>query len=277
MSLGLDCSLVARRYFLRIALPAIVITLAVTIAGAFMPSGNFLSSSPAQMPVDDGYIRRSELPPHLRVALKAHGDRLERPGRERLTLDGTITRAGSTESFPIRLVLESPDKMRFEERAGRGIIIFNGQRVIGQAGKEDLDLVETLVFDNADHFFLSQTRGATTRHLGSRFRLDDEQGADYKESYYDIFQIHDPSAISGRAQLKNYYFNSDTARLDQVRYRTPDDGSNVVITFAGWKSYNGQILPSIITRSEGGKEQFVLTFTSAAVGPRSDDTVFSTP
>src|SRR5262245_4543162 len=71
------------------------------------------------------YIAPSRLWSPLRGVLSALGDRLEKPGKERLTIIGSLTRRNAASSAPFRLITELPNRMRLEEGAGPQ------QRVIG--------------------------------------------------------------------------------------------------------------------------------------------------
>jgi hypothetical protein len=112
-------------------------------------------AAPAQ--ANNDYVRRSKLASRLRAALDVLGDRLEKPGKERLIIEGTITRSNSPEAAPFRLFLELPGRMRLEEKGARSRVIgFDGKD--GWAGDDllnddDQKIIETLVFDSTDYFF----------------------------------------------------------------------------------------------------------------------------
>src|SRR5262249_50870140 len=121
------------------------------------------------------YVQRGNVWPEMREALEVLGDRLTKPGKERLVLVGTISRLNNPPAAPVRLVLELPDRLRLEEQQAERM------RVVGFDGKEgwatdgaltlsDEDLIETVLYDSAEHFFLGHIKGMATRFLGSRFR-----------------------------------------------------------------------------------------------------------
>lgn len=234
-----------------------------------------------------GYVRSARLWPSLREALGALGDRLEKPGKERLTLLGTISRSSTspTETFPIRLILEIPDRMRLEEQVGPQvrITIFDGQKVVKAGGlpiQSDEDLVETLVFDSADHFFFGQMQGLGTRFLGPRFRPYGA-AANYSGPFYDLYQVTDRITVGpvAREQHKLYKFNSDTLLLEQVRYELKRNGVplNVEVRLTGWQKVQGQQVLGSITRRENGAPTLTLAIISASVGPRVADGIFTNP
>ena len=80
-----------------------ITTLAVTRFGWLKtaPVAKPAAGVPAQtkvkaLPLGKGYLQRQGIWPQLRSALDAYGDRLEKPGKERLTAVGTISNASTT-------------------------------------------------------------------------------------------------------------------------------------------------------------------------------------
>jgi hypothetical protein len=100
--------------------------------------------------------------------LKAMGDRLEKPGTERLTLTGTLTRTNDPQTQAIVAVLEFPDRLRLtiQKGAENRVITFDKEQPKAAANSlntADGDVVETLVYDTAEHFFATQMQGMATR------------------------------------------------------------------------------------------------------------------
>jgi len=233
-------------------------------------------------------VRRSRLWPQLRQALNVLGDRLEKPGKERLILTGTLSRVVNSQivSSPARVILELPDRVRIEEQSGNQlrVIAFDGQnawKAGGALNRADEEILESLLLDSAEHFFFSQMHGLATRFLGSRFRLDDGTASIYTDPFYDIYQITDqvPFGRATAGQPKLYYFNSDTQLLERVRYQIERDGSQIEteIQISDWRKVNGQQLPGRVARLENGREIVRLTINSAAAGQRVDDGIFVNP
>ncbi len=231
-------------------------------------------------------VRRARLRPHLREVLKVLGDRLERPGRERLILQGNLSRTGSTrrEQVPVRLIVEFPDRLRLEEQAG------NQARVTGYDGKttwrtgatltaQDEDEVESLLFDSVERFLAAQMQGAATRLLGLRFRLDDGMAAKYDGPFYDLYQVIDRATAKTNAQppAKLYYFNSDTLLLERVSYRAVDSGARVEVQLSLWHRLGDQRVPGKIIRSENGEPVFTFTVNAAGFSSRANDGIFTKP
>jgi hypothetical protein len=226
-----------------------------------------------------GYVRRGLLWPQLRPMSKALGDRLERPGKERLVLIGALRRASKkSEDRPARLILEFPDRLRLEEQDG--VTVYNNDFASsnGVLERNERDEVESLLFDFVDHFFASQMQGAATRFLGSRFRLDDGANPNYAGPFYELYQVTDRIAVEKdvREQQKFYFFNSDTLLLERVRYQIERGGEpvEVEVLIGGWRKVDGQQMPGAITRTEGGAPVLSLSITSAAIGGRQNDGIF---
>jgi len=205
------------------------------------------------------YVRRSLLPPKLAWNLNALGDRLEKPGKERVTIAGTLTRSSDSQGSEFQAVLEFPDQIRLTIQQGiqSRVITFDGAQLkaVGkplESGEQNL--VESLMYDTADHFFASQTQGCALRFLGARFRTDDGSSAKYSGPYYDIYQVSDrlATAEGKREQTKLYYFNSDTLLLERVSYRTNRNGLAVKIedVMGGWQKEQGQQVARTIERFE---------------------------
>jgi hypothetical protein len=227
-----------------------------------------------------GYVQRARLWPQLRYASEILGDRLEKPGKERLILIGALRRASKkNDNRPARLILEFPDRLRLEEQDG--VTVYNNGDFICSNGvpkKNEQDEVESLLFDFVDHFFAAQMQGAATRFLGSRFRLDDGANPHYTGPFYELYQVADRIAVKQeiREQPKLYFFNSDSLLLERVRYQIERDGEpiKVEVIISGWRKLDGQQIPGAIIRTEGGAPVLSLSIASAAVGGKQNDGFF---
>jgi hypothetical protein len=226
------------------------------------------------------YVSRARLWPQLRYASEALGDRLEKPGKERLILTGHLRRATKrNENRPTRMILEFPDRLRLEEQDG--VTVYNNDDFVSSNGalkKNEQDEIESLLFDFVDHFFAAQMQGAATRFLGSRFRLDDGANPQYTGPYYELYQVTDRITVNKevREQQKLYFFNSDTLLLERVRYQIERDSNpvEVEVLISGWRKVDGQQIPGAITRIEGSAPVLALSITSAAVGGKQIDGIF---
>ncbi|HEX9001300.1 MAG TPA: hypothetical protein VGB07_15450 [Blastocatellia bacterium] len=241
-------------------------------------------------PLGKGYIERQGIWPQLHSALDAYGDRLEKPGKERLIATGTLSNASTTnnEKLPVHLVFEFPDKLRIEKQKGNNIetTIFDGKAKtkIGDTIKpQEEEELEALVFDSIDHFMAAHATGKPLRFLGDRFRLDDGTAVNYTGSYYDIYQIAEQQfdANNNRketVQQKLYFFNSDTHKLERITYQAADkkETVKVAVELAGWQKLDGQVVPTSLTHFENGKPTIILTIGTVALMPRANDGIFST-
>jgi hypothetical protein len=233
------------------------------------------------------YVQRGSLLPGLRDALKAAGDRMEKPGKERLVMAGTLTRGSESQASPVSLVLESPDRLRVEEQTGAQsrVITFDGQSAAASGGEAlsgaDEDLIETFVYDSVEHFFAGQMRGAATRPLGPDFRSEGDLAAGGEGGpSYDIYEVTETVKVGAEAreQTKLYYFNSATRLLDKVQYQLVRNGAEVgvEVRLTGWREVQGQRLPASVVRLENNFPVLTLSITSTTVAPRAADGIFNT-
>ena len=278
----------------RIFWPALLVALPVVTALTFAASNKFRytisagrSPTPSQNPVSTkrgAYVRRSLLSPKLVWHLNALGDRLERPGRERLSVTGTLTRTKGSQPEQVVAVFEFPDRLRLTVQRGMQtrVITFDGEQATSAGNPLDAaerDLIETLVYGTAEHFFTTQMQGQATRFLGSRFRIDDGSSVDYSGPYYDVYRVTEQIKTSAEQieQQKLYYFNSETLLLERVRYEINRNGSTVKVEerLGAWVKEQGQQVARRIERFENGESVFVLTVSTAGLSARANDGVFA--
>lgn len=228
------------------------------------------------------YVRRSILQPRLSWALTQLGDRLERPGKERTAAVATIRYETDQAPRPVVLVSEFPDRLRISltNAGSERTLIFDRDRshVPSQLTENEEALLETLVYDSAEHFFSTQAQRQATRFIGSRIRMDDGSNPDYRGPYYDVYQLHDSIKIGPTEQVRSkfYYFNSDTLLLERVLYQTTTQSgsTNVEVLLSEWRNVNDQRVPHRIERIENGQSRFVFSLSSLNITPRIDDGAF---
>jgi hypothetical protein len=229
------------------------------------------------------YVERGRIRPQLHAVLDVLGDRLEKPGKERLTLTGTMTKAGSQQSISVLVVREFPERLRLEEEVDgeRRVTVFNGDSVRrnwNSHNRRDEDLIETLTRDSIEHFLTTQLGGAATRFLGARFRLDDGTTSNYRGPLYDLYEISEANRVGRevRRQTKIYYFNSDTHLLERVKYQIQRDGPATIVEVRlnKWQEVQGQKLPGEIVRLENDTPVLTLNINSAGVSARAADGLF---
>jgi len=217
------------------------------------------------------YVRRGNLSPKLVLHLNALGDRLEKPGRERLNLTGTLSRANDPQTQEVIAVFEFPERIRLTMQKGSQTRVINFD---GEHAKDvvEPDLIETLVYGTAEHFFSTQMQGMSTRLLGSRFSLHRGSTADYNGPYYDVYKVADQVSTTGddREQVKFYYFNSDTLLLERVVYEIYRNGYTVKVEerLGDWTMEQGQQVARRIERFENGESVFVFTVRTAGFSAR---------
>lgn len=242
------------------------------------PAG--ISQTPSTSASQD-YVQRIRIGSRLEAALTTLGDRLEKVGNERITLAGTLTRSAGTSQ--VRVIWQLPGLYRIEETkdAATRTITFDGTRLSVSSGtltSGDADLIETVINNSAEHFFVGQSRGRPTRILGFYVRTDDGKAARYNGPWYDIYQVFEsPAATSGRHRPKLYLLSSTSRLLDQVVYQEDRLGTpvRVVTQLAEWQTIGNQKVATTIVRQENGQTVLRLAYTSTVLSPKATDGVFT--
>src|SRR5207237_850832 len=117
----------------------------------------------------------------------AFGDRIQRPGKERVKLVGKYTdQFGSSD---ISLTWEVPGRFRLDRSDSTGRpIIYDAGTWLGALPAE-ANALESLFDDTPESFFYAMLQGAAHRFLGNRFRADDGKTPNYKGPWYDVYQV----------------------------------------------------------------------------------------
>jgi hypothetical protein len=229
------------------------------------------------------YVDRHVLWSRMREALGAIGDRIEAPGKERLRVEAVLSRPELGAPTRVSVVTEWFDRLRVEmpnDPKGPRVIGFDGRRPWASDGVLDAqsrDLVYTLVFQSAEHFFAANMFGASTSVVGERYRLDDDQSEDYRGPTFDPYQR--VTTERGTVELARIYaVNSDTNLVERV-YEVRDERGERVTTEVTitWKEFGDQRVPVEIQRSDNGVIVFHLVIESVSVMPRADDGIFDAP
>lgn len=282
----------ARSLSLKFTLTALLITAVGTAvlalaSGAFGGGKTLRDSGGGARAAQDGdpdenskYSWRERLPPRLRESLALMGSRLEKPGKERLTLEGTLSFGGAA-AAPLRLTRELPDRIRLEVGASRGkhIFAFNGRRAGkggGAVNASEADLIETLAFDTVENLFTSAGRGASFRQLTLHSQAGDGEG--YAGPFYDVYEVTSDVRMGEdvRRQAKLLYVNSDTLLPEMVRYERERDGTltQVEVRLSEWREVGGQMLPFRVVRLEDGNPVITLEISAADLSPETRDGAF---
>jgi len=233
----------------------------------------FQISGRAQGP-QQGYLRLSGVPSGAQRFLLAAGTRLRRPGKERITAVGSLSRNQDAAS-PVEITWEFPQKIRID--AGQEPLIFDrgdpSQAI--PPTREAADAVETLLEDSLEGFFAAQP-GGSIRFLGAGFRA--RTGAPQEPSF-EIVEVWSQSRFRNGAQptVKQYWFDSRTKLLSRVIYRIAAvAGSDLVeVLWSDWRDVDGQKVAFQVERKEAGQATLRLALTSALVSPKADDGRFS--
>lgn len=237
------------------------------------------SNLPRQDPNILGLVRRNALSSRLHGPLQALGDRLEVKGRERAMVTGTLRSSGGSQEDAFTLIAELPNRIRLtiSSATGNRVLVFDGQttRSNGPLTLRDYDLVETLVYDTAEHLLLGQSDGSLAlRFLGGRFHDADNPAA----TGYQIFESSEVIALGGesREQTKHYYFNSDNWLLERVTYpHTVNEVERAVeVRFGDWQRVDGQTPARTVERLEDKAFVFRLTIKTVSFLPSLNDGIF---
>ena len=154
------------------------------------------------------HVRPGDVPFGAVRPLTVMGGRLQEPGKERLELVGVLTQSGRRSA--VRIVWEYPGRVRIEKRVEEeerdpqkkeeDVVVYDGGRLRrsrGVAGMEEENLVEMLVHDSVEGFFIGQLAGFATRFLGSRYHRVDEEGNAVGPDY-DLYEVIDEVGVEGR-------------------------------------------------------------------------------
>lgn len=222
------------------------------------------------------------LPSHVIGLLSVYGNRLTKPGNERLTLTGTFVDAAGSSTATI--ITEIPDKIRVVlTGAETKTLLFDGSQSSNSGAAltaPDQDVLESLQSDAPESFFYAFHRGAV-RNLGARYRIDGGKTSSYNGPYYDIYQVLEPTVIRSGSPVtqKLYYFDSITGVFAKTHYLIQNGGQPVAVetVYSNWSKSGGQSTPGRIERLENGTSMFSLTVTSSVLSQAGDDSIFSTP
>ena len=226
------------------------------------------------------YLRFGGLPPAWQLALRTAGDRLQKPGKERLTINGSGSRNRAA-GVAFQLVQEIPNLAHYSEPGGPGHdVVFDGSQYGKPAGtpqSADSDLIETLVYDSPSWFLYAPSSMLPIRTLGARFRLNPQAGQRYSGPLYDVYLVTVPVQQPGKVktQPKLFHVNSNTHLVEMVKYQQADNpATNVQIVLGNWTNVSGNAIPQTIQRFENGVEVLRFDVTSAALGPSVADGQF---
>jgi hypothetical protein len=223
-----------------------------------------LAGQPDVLPVP------SQMPLKLKPFLVASGQRLQKPGKERITMTGTLSHYGGAgeRSEPVRITLQPPLKMQLE----KGGNSWNLDRSRLQPDALDDPQVaaafQMLLEDSVEGFFTLQEGRIARRHLGSGFRLE---GARESDSSMDVLLLAYEDVLRGKGPVnKSYWFDSGTKLLGVVAYTSPT-GSVVHSVVEDWRDVGEEKFPFRIERWEDSRLAMRLVLEAVSFSPRAMD------
>jgi len=217
------------------------------------------------------YYSPSQIASTLNRPYKALGDRLQKPGNERITLTGALT--DSSGSSSVQIVIEVGGKLRVDQ-LGKGpkSVSFDGKTRGGVTlTSYDDDLLESLVDDLPETMMGAIARGNGFRLLGNRF-------SNPKGGFCDLYDV----PMSGQTntkqpyQVKRYCFDSESLLLQNVRYLSGSaiDSPAVETQFSNWQRINNQAVPARVVRIRNGIQVFSFQAQSSNVSASMADQLF---
>lgn len=229
------------------------------------------------------YVVPSHLPPSQRILAAAAGNRLQRPGQERKTITGGLQRYANgqpSSTTSINLVYELPDALWMQFTDTKEIVVFSGAQIRSTAGAPSAvaaALVESLVNDTVEGFLFGQLNGGLAHLDGTGYRIVDPRPGMGLTGTCDLFEFRGPvMSITPRQETsKSFCFDHITHLPTTVTYQR--GGVPMETRFGGWQQFNGQNLPTRISRLESNALVFDLTVQSYTLAPKTADGLFVIP
>jgi hypothetical protein len=232
-----------------------------------------LSARVLAAPPAEPAVLLSRIPSELKPYAIAPGQRLQKAGKERIAVEGTVTYFSEdppqTES--VRITWQFPLKIRLDQNGSR--LAFDGDNPMQAmpAARKAVDTIRTLLEDSVEGFFALQKKRLSRRYLGSGFKLE---GAKNSDPGMDVVLMTFPDNFRGKAPtLKSYWFDSSTKLLGVVAY-TSSSGAVLHIVIDDWREVAGEKFPFRIERWEDNKLTMRLILESAAFTAGANDGTF---
>jgi hypothetical protein len=211
-----------------------------------------------------------KMPLGLKPYAIALGQRLQKPGKERIMALGNILRPGDARQPTdfVRITWQYPLKIRLDKSKNSLAFDRNNPAQAVPGDQETADTIQMLLEDSMEGLFAMQKDLASVVYLGSGFTLE---GADDSDPGMDIVMISYPDIFRRKHPiLKSYWFDSRTKLLGVVAYTTPS-GVLTHIVINDWREVEGEMIPFRIERWENDKLAMRLSLDSAEVSAGAND------
>jgi hypothetical protein len=218
-----------------------------------------------------------EMPSVVYPHVAALGERVRRPGKEKVILVGQYV--DTSGNRPAKVTYQVPGLVRLDGfKPGAASVAFDGERSYGSTTAVDDAFLETFSTDTAEGMLASTRRGAGLRLLGRQFQPDPKKFPNYLGPRYDIYEVAAPirSRQDQLLRLKRFYFDSKTGLLLRTQYydRTTSHPVIVEVRFSDWRTIDGSAYPGRIDRFENGQPIFSFVVASISAGPRVEPAQF---
>jgi hypothetical protein len=229
------------------------------------------------------FIAKGDLPADFEASLQKMGGRLTSADKATVSVTGTLTDSSGSRS--VKLTLQAPGYLQFQDSSGSRALAYDGsqwQNKNGKGGQDDTRIQESLLAHFPDSFFLQLANGGGIRRIGSRFRTDNGKTLEYTGPYWTLY-AYSPNErkglAAGQALQQSYFVALDEATwlIAEVRIVTKTSATSQQVTqtkFNKWFQQAGQWYPGEIVRLENGQQVLQFVVQQAATGAQLAKTTF---
>ncbi len=225
-----------------------------------------------------GLIDPPSLPQFAQGILNSHGDRMTKPQKERLVVQGVVNDAKGSRN--VRIVWEVPGRFRYDEDGGKSLTADTHASKSTATTDTDRGIIESLFADSVDGFFEWLQNRVPLRRIGLGYRFVDVKNRNVI-SLLDVYELLVPVDGTGGKIIrpKQFFFDSRSQYLSRVHYvLSAAEGSKSIQTvYSDWVKSNEVPLPARIERWENGSSSFSIAIKSGAVGASANDGTFTQP
>jgi len=226
-------------------------------------------------------LRSTQFPPVQRRILEAIGDRLQKPGKEALTISANLDSFSAgrrVRSSAVTLIWQYPGLLRLDDSGAS--VVFDGTAVTKRGNalsQQDSDLVESVVKDSPEGFLLGRFTGSRVQLIGEHYNIKDPRQGSPLVGQCTLLSVSEVNGVHGPNSKieKTYCFDSATSLLKAVFYRDQNDA--VETRYSGWQTVSGQVLPSTVQRFRNNLPVLTLTFTQVTISGKVSASVFQLP